>query len=56
MVTVVTEAPSYFSVKVKIDTDLPIGPEGAPVKFEGRTVGMVETEEYRIRRLSASAG
>ncbi len=65
VVTVVTEAPlSYSSVKVKIDTDLPIGPEGAPVKFEGRTVGMVETEEYGskilclggVNRLTGKAG
>ncbi len=65
VVTVVTEAPlSYSSIKVKIDTDLSIGPEGAPVKFEGRTVGMVETEEYGskilciggVNRLTGKAG
>ncbi len=65
VVTVVTEAPlSYSSIKVKIDTDLSIGLEGAPVKFEGRTVGMVETEEYGskmlciggINRLTGKAG
>jgi NAD-dependent dihydropyrimidine dehydrogenase PreA subunit len=65
VVTVVTEAPlSYSSIKVKIDTDLPIGAEGAPVKFEGRTVGMVETEEYGskilcvggVNRMTGKAG
>lgn len=65
VVTVVTEVPlSYSSVKVKIDTDLAIGLEGAAVKFEGRTVGMVETEEYGskilciggVNRLTGKAG
>jgi len=47
VVTVVTEVPlSYSGIKVKIDTDFPIGKEGDKVKFDGRTVGMVETEEY----------
>ena len=53
VVTVVTEAPlSYSGVKVKIDTDADIGLEGAEVKFEGRTVGMVETEEYGSKILA----
>ncbi len=65
VVTVVTEVPlSYSSIKVKVDTDLSIGAEGAPVKFEGRTVGMVETEEYGskilciggVNRLTGKAG
>ncbi len=53
VVTVVTEAPlSYSGVKLKIDTDLDVGREGAEVKFEGRTVGMVETEEYGSKILA----
>jgi ferredoxin len=53
VVTVVTEAPlSYSGVKLKIDTDFEIGPEGSEVKFEGRTVGMVETEEYGSKILA----
>ncbi|MCB2226573.1 MAG: 4Fe-4S binding protein [Desulfarculaceae bacterium] len=53
VVTVVTEVPlSYSGLKLKIDTDLEVGPEGAEVKFEGRTVGMVETEEYGSKMLA----
>ncbi len=53
VVTVVTEAPlSYSGLKVKIDTDLEVGREGAIVKFEGRAVGMVETEEYGSKMLA----
>ncbi len=53
VVTVVTEAPlSYSGLKLKIDTDLEVGPEGAPVRLEGRVVGMVETEEYGSKILA----
>ena len=53
VVTVVTEVPlSYSGLKVKIDTDLPIGVEGALVKFEGRTVVMIETEEYGSKMIA----
>ncbi|MEW5725179.1 MAG: 4Fe-4S dicluster domain-containing protein [Thermodesulfobacteriota bacterium] len=53
VVTVVTEVPlSYSGLKVKIDTDLPVGQEGAPVRFDGRTVGMIETEEYGSKILA----
>ena len=53
VITVVTEAPlSYSGVKLKIDTDLEVGKEGDLVKFEGRTVGMVETEEYGSKMLA----
>ncbi len=53
VVTVVTEVPlSYSGIKVKVDTDLPVGTEGSPVKFDGRTVGMVETEEYGSKMLA----
>jgi hypothetical protein len=53
VVTVVTEVPlSYSGVKLKIDTDLEVGPEGAEVRFEGRAVGMVETEEYGSKMLA----
>ena len=65
VVTVVTEVPlSYSGVKVKIDTDLPVGEEGATVRYDGRVVGMVETEEYGskilavggVNRLTGKAG
>lgn len=53
VVTVVTEAPlSYSGVKVKIDTDLQLGAQGSDVKFDGRTIGMVETEEYGSKMLA----
>lgn len=53
VVTCVTEAPlSYCSVKVKIDTNLDIGHEGAPVTRDGRVVGHVTTEEYGAKMLS----
>ena len=42
VVTVVTEAPlSYSSITVKIDTDIPIGDEGAEVRVGKRTVGTI---------------
>ena len=65
VVTVVTEVPlSYSGVKLKIDTDLPVGEEGATVRYDGRVVGMVETEEYGskilavggVNRLTGKAG
>ncbi len=53
VVTAVTEAPlSYSGVKVKVDTDLHLGEEGAAITFEGRAVGMVETEEYGSKILA----
>ncbi|UWG97881.1 4Fe-4S binding protein [Dehalobacter sp. DCM] len=53
MVTVVTEAPlSYSGVKVKIDTNLHIGEEGAKVKRNGKVVGMVDMEEYGSKMLT----
>jgi len=53
VVTVVTEAPlSYSGVTVKIDTDLPIGEEGAPVLAGKRKVGLVITEQYGSKMLS----
>jgi len=53
VVTVVTEAPlSYSGIKLKIDTDLDVGKEGADVRFDGRVVGMVETEEYGSKMLA----
>jgi len=53
VVTVVTEAPlSYSSLLIKIDTDVPIGQEGASV-YAGKTkVGMVVTEQYGSKMLS----
>jgi NAD-dependent dihydropyrimidine dehydrogenase PreA subunit len=53
VVTALTEAPlSYSGVKLKIDTDFDIGSEGSIVRFEGRPVGMVETEEYGSKILA----
>jgi hypothetical protein len=53
MVTVVTEAIfSYCGVKVKIDTDRHLGPEGAVVRVEGEPVGHVTTAEYGSQMLS----
>lgn len=53
MVTVVTEAIfSYCGVKVKIDTDRFLGPEGAAVRFEGEQIGHVTTAEYGSQMLS----
>ncbi len=53
MVTVVTEAIfSYCGVKVKIDTDRYLGPEGAVVRAEGEAIGHVTTAEYGSQMLS----
>ena len=53
MVTVVTEAIfSYCGVKVKIDTDRFLGPEGATVRVDGEPVGHVTTAEYGSQMLS----
>jgi hypothetical protein len=53
MVTVVTEAIfSYCGVKVKIDTDRFLGPEGAVVRADGEPVGHVTTAEYGSQMLS----
>lgn len=53
MVTVVTEAIfSYCGVKVKIDTDRHLGPEGAVVRAHGEPVGHVTTAEYGSQMLS----
>lgn len=53
VVTVVTEAPlSYSGVKVKIDTNMDIGEEGAKVKRNGKCVGRVTTEEYGSKMLT----
>ncbi|MFP4036839.1 MAG: 4Fe-4S binding protein [Desulfobacteraceae bacterium] len=53
LVTVVTEAPlSYSGIMVKVDTDVPIGEEGAAVYAKKRKVGMVVTEQYGSKMLS----
>jgi 6-hydroxynicotinate reductase len=53
MVTVVTEAIfSYCGVKVKIDTDRFLGPEGAIVRAQGEAIGHVTTAEYGSQMLS----
>ncbi len=53
VVTVVTETPlSYSSVRVKIDTDVQVGEEGARVLAAGEPVGRVITEEYGSKMLS----
>ncbi|MCG6904951.1 MAG: 6-hydroxynicotinate reductase [Rhodobacter sp.] len=52
-VTVVTEAIfSYCGVKVKIDTDRHLGPEGATVRAESEAIGLVITSEYGSQMLS----
>lgn len=52
-VTCVTECPfTVNGLKVKIDTDLPIGEEGASVTYLKRRIGMVTTEEYNAQMLS----
>ncbi len=53
VVTVVTGAPlTYSSVLVKIDTNKPIGEEGAPVFFKKRQVGHVTTQQYGSKMIS----
>ena len=53
MVTVVTEAIfSYCGVKVKIDTDRFLGPEGAKIRSKGEPIGHVTTAEYGSQMLS----
>jgi hypothetical protein len=53
VVTAVTEAPlSYSSILVKIDTDVPVGEEGANVLVGDRKVGLVTTEQYGSKMLS----
>lgn len=53
VVTVVTEAPlSYSGILVKVDTDIPVGREGADILVGKRKVGMVTTEQYGSKMLS----
>jgi len=53
VVTVVTEAPlSYSGIKVKVDADLHMGNEGAPVLIGKKKVGHLCTEEYGSKILS----
>jgi len=53
VVTCVTECPfTVNGMKVKIDTDVPIGEEGADVTYMKRRVGMVTTEEYGATMLA----
>ncbi len=53
VVTCVTECPfTVNGIKVKIDTDLPIGEEGSDVTYRRRRVGMVTTEEYGATMLA----
>ncbi len=52
-VTVVSEAVfSYCGVKIKIDTDRHLGPEGATIRADGEAVGLVMTGEYGSQMLS----
>lgn len=52
-VTVVTEAIfSYCGVKVKIDTDRHLGPEGAVIRCQGEPVGLMITSEYGSQMMS----
>lgn len=53
VVTVVTEAPlTYSGIKVKVDTDLNIGNEAAPILIGKKKVGHLCTEEYGSKILS----
>ncbi len=53
VVTVVTEAHvSYSSMQIKIDTNTHIGSEGAKVKRNGKTIGLVTTEQYGSQMLT----
>jgi NAD-dependent dihydropyrimidine dehydrogenase PreA subunit len=53
VVTCVTECPlTVNGIKVKVDTDLPIGEEGADVTYRKHRVGMVTTEEYGATMLA----
>lgn len=53
VVTVVTEAPiTYSTMMVKIDTDAPIGHEGAKVRRDKKVVGMMTAEQYGSRVLT----
>ena len=53
VVTVVTESPlTYSSMLLKLDTDRFIGPETAPVKYRGTTVGHITTEQYGSKMIS----
>jgi len=50
VVTVVTEAPlSYSGIKVKADTDLNMGNEGAPVLIGKKKVGHLGTEDMVLK-------
>jgi len=52
-VTVVTEAIfSYCGAKVKIDTDRHLGPEAAPVRYQGEAIGHMMTSEYGSQMMS----
>lgn len=53
VVTCVTEIPlSYCGVKIKLDTNIDIGREGAAVLKGNRVVGHVTTEEYGAKMLA----
>ena len=53
VVTVATEAPLLYStVMLKIDTDIPLGDEGAVVTTKKEKVGMVTTDQYGSKILS----
>jgi len=53
VVTVVSEVPlSYSGMKVKVDTNVFIGEEGARVRRNGRPVGRIETEEYGSKMIA----
>jgi Pyruvate/2-oxoacid:ferredoxin oxidoreductase delta subunit len=53
VVTVATEAPLLYStLMLKIDTDIPLGEEGAPVTTKKENVGMVNTDQYGSKIIS----
>ncbi|MCZ7662892.1 MAG: 6-hydroxynicotinate reductase [Thermoleophilia bacterium] len=52
VVTVVSEVPlSYSGLKLKVDTNVFVGEEGARVRRDGRPIGRVETQEYGSKML-----
>lgn len=53
VVTVTTEAPLLYStIVLKIDTDVPLGDEGAVVTTKKERIGMVITDQYGSKILS----
>lgn len=53
VVTVASEVPlSYSTLKLKVDTNVFVGVEGARIRRDGHVVGRVETEQYGSKMLA----